>query len=358
MFGSLLRLSVLLSLFIVLSEAHGTLNDGNSGSGGNTQTVPSVFPNQKHGTLAEGNIGLGFGLTALAAAASALGSLTPFLDSLFPLLPFMTDFRITKSKGFLAGSFAFASGILLALVLTDLFPEAISGYQTCGKFDMKFGSLVAAAVYIGTVIVIFVGKALFCKYNRRRVPNSDGEEKSDLEKSDDSVQKDNVEVVEDVDHHKMMKVGLQVAAALALHNFPEGLASFTTTITSAKIGVIFAIALALHKLPEGLIIAMPIYYATGSRLKAFLIAASVGITSQFPGATLGYVLFVTYWNDAISATLFAIVTGSLLYIVLHSMIPLARHYDPKDKYVTYYLFGGLSFFAIVNSIFDIAGTSS
>src|SRR6185312_9714747 len=89
------------------------------------------------------------------------------------------------------------------------------------------------------------------------------------------------------------------------------------------------------KLPEGLIIALPIYFATGSRWKAFLIAASVGVISQFLGAILGYVLFVTYWNEAVSATMFAIVTGSLLYIVLHSMIPLARHYDPNNRYVTY-----------------------
>ncbi|CAG8504162.1 9506_t:CDS:2 [Paraglomus brasilianum] len=344
MFGSLLRLTLLLSLLVALSEAHGAINDGDTG---NTQNVPSVFPSEKHGTLAEGNIRLGFGLTALAAAASALGSLTPFLDSLFPLLPFMADFRITKSKGFLAGSFAFASGVLLALVLTDLYPEAISGYQNSGKFNKKFGSFVAAAVYIGTVLCIFIGKALFRKYKRRRVPDANEEYKSDIEKADEKI-------VENIDHHKMLKVGLQVAAALALHNFPEGLASFTTTIASAKIGVIFAIALALHKLPEGLIIALPIYFATGSRWKAFLIAASVGVISQFLGAILGYVLFVTYWNEAVSATMFAIVTGSLLYIVLHSMIPLARHYDPNNRYVTYYLFGGLFFFAIVSAIFDIA----
>ncbi|CAG8793685.1 20631_t:CDS:2, partial [Racocetra persica] len=134
---------------------------------------------------------------------------------------------------------------------------------------------------------------------------------------------------------------------------PEGLSTFATAIANAKIGVIYAIALSLHKIPEGLIISLPIYYATGSRLKAFLIAASVGVTSQMLGAVLGYVIFITVWNDAVSGFLFSIVTGTLLYVILHGMLPMARSYDPQDKYCTYYVCGGLSFFAIVASLFNL-----
>ncbi|RIB17250.1 hypothetical protein C2G38_2314491 [Gigaspora rosea] len=64
---------------------------------------------QSSSSIATGDIGLGFGLSALGACASAIGAFTPFVDNLFPLLPFWKDFRITRSKGFLAGSF----GLLL-----------------------------------------------------------------------------------------------------------------------------------------------------------------------------------------------------------------------------------------------------
>jgi ZIP family zinc transporter len=109
------------------------------------------------------------------------------------------------------------------------------------------------------------------------------------------------------------------------------------------------------KIPEGLIISLPIYYSTGSRWKAFLIAATVGVCSQMLGAILGYVLFVTVWNDAVSAVIFSAVTAALLYAILHGMLPMAHHYDPKDKYVTYYTFSGLIFFAIVSSLFSLGG---
>ncbi|RIB17251.1 hypothetical protein C2G38_2142676 [Gigaspora rosea] len=124
------------------------------------------------------------------------------------------------------------------------------------------------------------------------------------------------------------------------------------------LGIQVAIALGIHILPEGLIISLPIYFSTGSRWKSFLIAGSIGISAQMLGAIFGYVLFVTYWNDGVSAILFAIISAVLLYNVLHGMIPLANKYDPEDEYRTYSLFGGIIFFAIVEALFDISGTNS
>ncbi len=72
------------------------------------------------------------------------------------------------------------------------------------------------------------------------------------------------------------------------------------------------------------------------------------------GAVLGYLLFVTVWNNAVSGVLFSIVTASLIYAILHGMLPMAHRYDPEDKYVTNYAFAGLIFFAIVTSIFALA----
>ncbi|CAG8714307.1 9722_t:CDS:2, partial [Dentiscutata erythropus] len=229
----------------------------------------------------------------MGGIASAIGSFTPFLDLLFPLLPFWKDVKITQSKGFIAGSMALASGVLLGLVLMDLFPGAVSDFQTSNWFDPKWGSSLATAIFIVT--------------------------------------KNEEDGTENLQHSRSLRtLGIQIAIALGVHNFPEGLATFAVTIANPQIGILFAIALALHKLPEGLIISLPIYLSTGSRLKAFLIAGSIGISAQMLGAIFGYVLFVTYWNYGISAIIFSIVSGVLLYTVLHGMIPLANKYDPKD----------------------------
>lgn len=61
--------------------------------------------------------------------------------------------------------------------------------------------------------------------------------------------------------------GLLSAFAVGLHNFPEGLATFVATLASPTAGAVIAVAIALHNIPEGVIVAMPTYYATGSRLR-------------------------------------------------------------------------------------------
>ncbi|CAJ0633956.1 412_t:CDS:2 [Entrophospora sp. SA101] len=123
--------------------------------------APSVFidDNQNNGILASGNVGLGFGLTVMAALSSALGSMIPFLDLVFPLIPFLKDFRITNSKGFLAGSLSFSSGVLLFLTLGDLFTEAIHNFADSKLFDKKFAYLVTVSIFIGTVLIIMLFKS-------------------------------------------------------------------------------------------------------------------------------------------------------------------------------------------------------
>ncbi|KAI9598224.1 Zinc/iron permease [Syncephalis fuscata] len=162
------------------------------------------------------------------------------------------------------------------------------------------------------------------------------------------------EVRRPVNSTEFRRLGLQIAGALLVHNFPEGLATFATTLASARIGTMFGIALALHKIPEGVMISLPIYVATGSRWKGFLVSAVIGTISQFLGALLGYLLFVTYWNSAISGSIFAIVTGVLLYTVIGNMLPLARSFDTEDRYVTIWVFIGIIFFATVASLFSFA----
>ena len=71
---------------------------------------------------------------------------------------------------------------------------------------------------------------------------------------------------------KLMKTGVFTAIAVTLHNFPEGIASYVSTMKNSALGVSIALAIAIHNIPEGIAISIPVYYSTGSRKKALLAA--------------------------------------------------------------------------------------
>lgn len=44
------------------------------------------------------------------------------------------------------------------------------------------------------------------------------------------------------------------AAAIGIHNFPEGIATFIVGLVTPRLGIALAIAIAVHNIPEGTII--------------------------------------------------------------------------------------------------------
>ena len=67
----------------------------------------------------------------------------------------------------------------------------------------------------------------------------------------------------------LMRTGVITAVALAVHNFPEGMATFVSALRSPAFAIPIVAAIAIHNIPEGIATAVPIYFATGSRKKAF-----------------------------------------------------------------------------------------
>ena len=68
---------------------------------------------------------------------------------------------------------------------------------------------------------------------------------------------------------RLRQMGLFTALSIFVHNFPEGLATFIATLADPAAGAALAVAIGLHNIPEGVCVGFPIYYATGSRWKAF-----------------------------------------------------------------------------------------
>ena len=129
-----------------------------------------------------------------------------------------------------------------------------------------------------------------------------------------------------------MRMGLFTALAIAIHNFPEGLATFLSALQDPALGSAIAIAVALHNIPEGVSVSVPIYYATGNRKRAFIYSLLSGISEPI-GAGLAYIAlrFIVGRGTGVippevMGVLFAGVAGIMVYISLDELLPTSRAY--------------------------------
>ncbi|KAL7489011.1 hypothetical protein ACHAW6_014581 [Cyclotella cf. meneghiniana] len=154
---------------------------------------------------------------------------------------------------------------------------------------------------------------------------------------------------------RLIKMSLSTATAIAMHNFPEGLAVFAFALQDPAAGAVFALAVAIHNIPEGLCVALPIYYATGRRGTAFA-WASLAFVSEIVAAFLGWVFLAHVVSHQAFAILFGMVGGMLIYISIKELIPTAHRYDPEDTLVTTTIIVGMALMALALSLFSFEVT--
>ena len=143
---------------------------------------------------------------------------------------------------------------------------------------------------------------------------------------------------------KLMRTGLFTALAIAIHNFPEGLATFVTALHSPEIAIPIVVAIALHNIPEGIAVSIPIFYATGDKKKAFFLSFASGLAEPV-GAIIGYAILMPFMNDTVYGLLFAGVAGIMVFISLDELLPSAQTYGPHHLSI-YGLIAGMGIMAV------------
>jgi ZIP family zinc transporter len=146
-------------------------------------------------------------------------------------------------------------------------------------------------------------------------------------------------------------MGLFTALAIAIHNFPEGLATFLAALQDPGLGVAIAVAIALHNIPEGISVSVPIYYATGNRKKAFIYSFLSGLAEPV-GAGIAYAAILFFMGEdggvippQIMGVLFGGVAGIMVYISLDELLPTSRAYG-KGHDSLLGLIGGMAVMAL------------
>ena len=141
-----------------------------------------------------------------------------------------------------------------------------------------------------------------------------------------------------------MRMGLFTALAIAIHNFPEGLATFTAALTEPKLGIAIAVAIAIHNIPEGIAVSVPIYFATGDKKKAFWLSFLSGLAEPV-GALIGYLILLPFMNELVFGILFAGVAGIMVFISLDELLPAAQKYGEHHLSI-YGLIAGMIVMAV------------
>ena len=132
--------------------------------------------------------------------------------------------------------------------------------------------------------------------------------------------------------HRIKRAGIVTAIAVAIHNFPEGIANFFVSSHDLSVGIPLALAIAIHNIPEGIAVALPIYHAVKKKRTAVLYSFLSGI-SEPVGAVIGFIFLRNYLNLTTLGILFAIISGIMVYISIDTLLPMAREYGENHHVV-------------------------
>jgi len=247
----------------------------------------------------EGNVLLALSLTLLAGLATGVGALIAFFTS-------------RTNKKFLSAALGFSAGVMIYVSLVEIFVKAK---------DSLTAALGDTQGYWFTILGFFGGMLFIAVIDRFIPKKANPHEVKTVE--DVQYAETNPKVI---DEDKLMKMGLFTALAIGIHNFPEGIATFMAAMQDPNVGIAIAIAVAIHNIPEGIAVAIPIFYATGIRKKAFKLSLLSGLAEPI-GAIVAYLILMPFLNDVMFGVIFAAVAGIMVFISLDELLPAAKKYD-------------------------------
>ena len=214
-------------------------------------------------------------LTFLAGIFTVVGSFITF---------FIRDFKRSSLQFFLGLS----GGVMIYVAFVELLPSAIN----------NIGPLRANVAFFGGIILFMLIDFLIPhEYIAERIKTKDQDK-------------------------QLMAAGIFTAMGIAIHNFPEGIAVFISALANIKLGVILAIAIALHNIPEGIAVAMPVFYATQKKRKAFWYSFLAGFAEP-AGAVVAILILMPFLNLSVLSFCLALVAGIMVFISFDELLPLS-----------------------------------
>ena len=244
-------------------------------------------------------------LTLIAGAATGIGGA-------------LVLFKKKISSDFLAGALGLSAGVMIFISMAEMFPE--SQEMIAGTGLTHGEAFVLVAFFVGMGLITLIDFAIPEYENPHEAPGLSLDSKTAA-----------VGMLEQTGNEKAMhRLGLLSALAIAVHNFPEGIATFIGALNDPEMGAGLTFAIAIHNIPEGIAVAIPIYYATKSKGKALLYATLSGM-SEVIGALLCLAVTAIFGIELTGGgpafpLVMSAVAGIMIYISLDELLPTAEKY--------------------------------
>ncbi|EAI7463424.1 zinc transporter ZupT [Campylobacter jejuni] len=271
-------------------------------------------------------------LTLFAGFSTAIGSIIAFFSR-------KDDLRV------LSLGLGFSAGVMIYISFMEILPTALKDFKN--HYDSHWAELLGLACFFGGILMsLLIDKLIPEDVN----PHEPKEDLSELkicplpQKGQNPPKFHPGEKLHQINTKALKRTGIFTALAIAIHNFPEGFATFISSLDNLTLGIAIAIAVAIHNIPEGLAVSLPIYHATGDKKKAFIYSALSGLAEPL-GAFVGALILLPFIGDLTLAISFAVIAGIMVFITLDELLPAAKTYD-KAHDSLYGLIVGMAIMAL------------
>ncbi|HEF2432584.1 TPA: zinc transporter ZupT [Campylobacter jejuni] len=271
-------------------------------------------------------------LTLFAGFSTAIGSIIAFFSR-------KDDLRV------LSLGLGFSAGVMIYISFMEILPTALKDFKN--YYNSHWAELLGLACFFGGILIsLLIDKLIPEDVN----PHEPKEDLSELkicplpQKGQNPPKFHPGEKLHQINTKALKRTGIFTALAIAIHNFPEGFATFISSLDNLTLGIAIAIAVAIHNIPEGLAVSLPIYHATGDKKKAFIYSALSGFAEPL-GAFIGALILLPFIGDLTLAISFAVIVGIMVFISLDELLPAAKTYD-KAHDSLYGLIAGMMIMAL------------
>lgn len=241
-----------------------------------------------------------------ALSMTLIAGLSTGIGSLIAVIAKRTD------RALLCIGLGLSAGVMIYISFMELLSQ--SQLALTATFGSKGGLYAVVAFFGGILVTMLIDLVIPEQENPHEIHGVEEMERAPQEASLEGLK----------------RVSLMSGLVIAIHNFPEGMVTFLTALSSPDVALPIMLAIMIHNIPEGISVAVLIYYATGSKSRAFLLGLASGLAEPL-GALIGYLFLRPFISPTLLQVTNAVIAGVMVYISFDELLPAAERYGKHHQ---------------------------